>query len=96
MTSIDKQTLISRIAQRSGSTEQAASDNLHALVEVITEALQAGEKVNIDTLGSFAKIVKPERVGRVPGTDEPLVFPASYDPRFDAAKELKTLLNRAL
>lgn len=94
MTSIDKQTLISRIARQSDSNEQTVVDNLNALVEVITEALAAGEKVNIGMLGTFTKIVKPERVGRVPGTDKPLVFPASYQPHFDAAPALTARLNK--
>ena len=76
------------------SSEKLALDNLNAFVEVISEALQAGEKVTVDALGSFGKIVKPERVGRMPGTDEPLVFPASYSPCFDAATELKKRLNK--
>ena len=96
MTSIDQHTLISRIAQRSDSNEQTVLDNLNALVEVVTEALAAGEKVNIGTLGTFTKIVQPERVGRIPGTDQPLVFPASYLVNFDAAKALKASLNKTV
>lgn len=96
MTAIDKQILIKRMAQSSGSNEQEALVHLNAFIEVIAAALQAGEKVNIEAFGSFAKIVKPQRVGKVPGSQEPLVFPASYVTQFDADKLLKTKLNRTV
>ena len=62
---------------------------LNAVVEVITESLSKGDKVQIVGFGSFEVKVRAERLGRNPKTKEEIHIPASKTPVFKAGKALK-------
>ena len=60
-----------------------------ALTGTITEALKAGEKVAIPSLGTFEVKDRAARQGRNPATGETLTFATKKVPAFKAAKALK-------
>jgi DNA-binding protein HU-beta len=62
---------------------------LTALTGTITEALKAGEKVAIPSLGTFEVKDRAARQGRNPATGETMTFAAKKVPAFKAAKALK-------
>ncbi len=64
-----------------------------AVVKVITEALVAGEKVNIAGFGSFEITERAERIGRNPKDGSQIVIPASKAIKFKASKNLKEAVN---
>ena len=61
----------------------------HGALDAITEALAAGEKVQLVGFGAFEVKERAARVGRNPQTKQEIEIPASRDPKFKAGKALK-------
>lgn len=88
-----KKELIAKIAEKMDGTKKAADENLTAIVEVVTEALEAGEDVKIPGLGTFTVVERAAREGRNPATGEALHIEASKAPKFKASSALKEAVN---
>lgn len=86
---MNKMELITAIAEKSGLSRKDAEKALAAVVESISEALQAGDKVQLIGFGSFEVKSREARVGRNPKTREEIQIPASKTPVFKAGKALK-------
>ncbi len=86
---MNKMELITAIAEKSGLSRKDAEKALSAVVESISEALQAGDKVQLIGFGSFEVKSREARVGRNPKTREEIQIPASKTPVFKAGKALK-------
>ena len=91
---MNKSDLIAAIAAKTGSTKKDAEANLNAFVEVVTEALGKGDKVQLVGFGSFEVRKRAARKGRNPQTKEEIKIPASKAPVFRAGKALKDLVNK--
>ena len=90
---MNKAELIAAIAAKTGETKKAAEDTVNAFVDVVTEALKGGEKVQLVGFGSFEVRKRAARKGRNPQTKEEIKIPASKAPVFKAGKALKDLVN---
>lgn len=90
---MNKAELIAAVAAKTGDTKKVAEASVNALVEVITEALAEGEKVQLVGFGSFEVRKRAARKGRNPQTKEEIKIPASKAPVFKAGKALKDLVN---
>lgn len=86
---MNKMELITAIAEKSGLSRKDAEKALSAVVESISEALRAGDKVQLIGFGSFEVKSREARVGRNPKTREEIQIPASKTPVFKAGKALK-------
>ena len=84
-----KPELVNKIAEKSNITQKQAAAALTALTGTITEALKAGEKVAIPSMGTFEVKDRAARQGRNPATGETMTFAAKKVPAFKAAKALK-------
>ena len=91
---MNKAELIAAVAAKTGDTKKVAEASVNALVEVITEALAEGEKVQLVGFGSFEVRNRAARKGRNPQTKEEIKIPASKAPVFKAGKALKDLVNK--
>ena len=91
---MNKAELIAAIAAKTGATKKNAEEAVNAFVDVITETLQKGEKVQLVGFGSFEVIKRAARKGRNPQTKEEIKIPASKAPKFKAGKALKDLVNK--
>ena len=92
---MNKTVLIAAITENSGFTKKDAEKALNAVVDVITDALTKGEKVQIVGFGSFEVKARPERVARNPqAPDQEITIPASKAPVFKAGKSLKEAVNK--
>ena len=92
---MNKTELIAAITENSGFTKKDAEKALNAVVDVITEALTKGDKVQIVGFGSFEVKDRPERVARNPqAPDQEITIPASKAPVFKAGKSLKEAVNK--
>ena len=91
---MNKAELVAAVAAKTGATKKAAEESVNALVEVITEALAEGEKVQLVGFGSFEVRKRAARKGRNPQTKEEIKIPASKAPVFKAGKALKDLVNK--
>ncbi len=91
---MNKAELVAAIAAKTGDTKKAAETSLNAFVDVVTEELRKGEKVQLVGFGSFEVRKRAARKGRNPQTKEEIKIPASKAPVFKAGKALKDLVNK--
>ncbi|MFR3920384.1 MAG: HU family DNA-binding protein [Clostridia bacterium] len=91
---MNKSDLIAAVAAKTGSTKKDAEATINSFVEVVTEALEKGDKVQLVGFGSFEVRKRAARKGRNPQTKEEIKIPASKAPVFKAGKALKDLVNK--
>ena len=91
---MNKTELIAAVAEKTGLSKKDSDAAVAAMVDVITESLVQGEKVQLVGFGSFEVKSRAERMGRNPQTKEPIPIPASKAPVFKAGKALKDAVAR--
>lgn len=86
---MNKTELIAAVAEKTGLSKKDSDAAVAAMVDVITESLVQGEKVQLVGFGSFKVKSRSARMGRNPHTKEQIEIPASKVPVFEAGKALK-------
>ena len=86
---MNKTELTAALAAKTGFAKKDAEKALNAFVDVVTEALTAGEKVQVVGFGSFEVKTRPARTARNPRTGESMTYPACKVPVFKPGKALK-------
>ena len=86
---MNKTELIAEIAAKAGLAKKDAEKAVNAMMDVVSDAMAAGEKVQLVGFGSFETKEREARVGRNPKTKEAIEIPASCVPVFKAGKALK-------
>ena len=66
---------------------------LKAFIDVVSEEMQKGEKIQLVGFGTFEVSERAAREGRNPQTGETMTIAASKSPKFKAGKALKDLVN---
>ena len=74
---MNKAELIAAMAAKTGETKKAAEASVNAFVEVVTDSLKKGDKVQLVGFGSFEVRKRAARKGRNPQTKEEIKIPAS-------------------
>ena len=90
---MNKSELTAAVAAKTGFAKKDAEKALNAVVDVITETLAAGDKVQVVGFGSFEVKERPARTARNPRTVEEIKIEASKAPVFMAGKALKSTVN---
>ena len=90
---MNKSELITAMAERAELSKKDTEKALQAFVDVISDELVKGEKIQIVGFGTFEVVERKEREGKKPGTDEIITIPASKSPKFKAGKALKDKVN---
>ena len=86
---MNKNELIAAVAERANLTKKDSEAAVSAMLEVITDALCDGDKVQLVGFGSFEVKKREARVGRNPKTKEEIQIPASRVACFKVGKALK-------
>lgn len=86
---MNKTELIAEVAKKAGLSKKDAEKALNATLDVVTEALGAGDKVQLVGFGGFEVRHREARVARNPKTKEPIEVPATKVPVFKAGKALR-------
>ncbi len=86
---MNKTELVKAVAEKAGVQMNVAGEVVSAVVDVVADALKAGEEVVLVGFGTFKVAERAERVARNPRTGEALTIPASRVPVFKAGKGLK-------
>ena len=82
--------LVSAMAERLGASKKHSEEALTVALDLITEALAEGEKVQLVGFGSFeVRERAPRSIGRNPRTKEEVTIPASKAVQFKSGKVLK-------
>jgi nucleoid DNA-binding protein len=84
-----KKELIERMAEEAGAPKSEAQQHFEAFEQVVTEALKAGEEVQITGFGKFSVKERKAREGRNPQTGQKMKIAASRVPSFSAGNALK-------
>ncbi len=90
---MNKNDLISAVAESSGLSKNDASNAVEGVFEAITTALSKGDEVRLVGFGTFSVAKRKASTGRNPRTGEPMNIPASNQPKFKAGKGLKDAVN---
>ena len=91
---MNKTELIAALTEKTGLTKKDAEKALNGLVDVITDALVKGDKVQIVGFLSAEVKARPAREARNPQTKETITIPASKAPVFKAGKSLRDAVNK--
>ena len=90
----NKAELIERVAEKTNLTKKEVTATVDALCELIQEALQNGEKVQVIGFGNFEVRDRAARKGRNPQTGEEIEIAASKVPAFKPGKALKDAVKK--
>lgn len=86
---MNKNELVAKVADQSGLSKKDAEKALAAVLDTITAALVAGDKVQLVGFGTFETKQREARTGRNPRSGETIEIPAASLPAFKAGKALK-------
>ena len=90
---MNKTELVAAIANNAEISKKDAEKALKAVVDVITDELKKGEKVQLVGFGTFEVSERAARTGRNPQTGKEMTIAASKAPKFKAGKALKDSVN---
>ena len=90
---MNKQDLISQIAEEADISKQKAGVALDATLAAIRNSLKKGDDVRLIGFGTFSVANRAATEGRNPRTGEKIKIPASKQPKFKPGKELKEAVN---
>ena len=85
----NKADFVAEVAKKSGLTKTDSDKAVTAFVEVVSEFLAKGEKVQLIGFGTFETRERASREGRNPQTGKSITIPATTVPAFKAGKALK-------
>ena len=86
---MNKKQLIERMVEHTDSPKSEAEKHLGAFTATISDALKAGEEVQLPGFGKFYVREQKARDGRNPQTGEKMRIPAQKVPSFSAGNSLK-------
>lgn len=90
---MNKQELISKIANDTGMTKTGAGAAVDAFLDGIVKTLKKGHSITFVGFGTFKTSIRKARTGRNPQTGAAVKIPKRRVARFSAGKGLKQALN---
>ena len=90
---MNKTDLVNAIAEQAELSKKDSEEALKAFINVVTEELQKGGKIQLVGFGTFEVSERAAREGRNPRTGETMKIAACKAPRFKAGKALKDAVN---
>lgn len=90
---MNKTELVAAMAEQTNLSKKDAEAALKAFIDVVSEELKKGEKVQLVGFGTFEVSERAAREGRNPQTGETMEIKVSKTPKFKAGKALKDMMN---
>jgi len=91
---MNKAELVAAIAAQAELSKKDSEKALKAFIDIVTDELVKGEKVQLVGFGTFEVSTRPARTGRNPQTKQSITIAASKAPKFKAGKALKDVVNK--
>ena len=91
---MNKSALVAALAEKTQLSKKDAEKALAGFIDVVTESMAKGDKVQLIGFGTFDVKERPARTARNPRTGEELKIKASKAPAFKAGKALKDKVNK--
>ena len=86
---MNKTELIAAVAEQAEISKKDSEKALKAFIDVVTEQLKKGDKVQLVGFGTFEVSERAAREGRNPQTGKTMKIAACKAPKFKAGKALK-------
>jgi DNA-binding protein HU-beta len=90
---MNKTELVAAIANETGLTKKDSEAAVKAFIDVVSEELKKGNKVQLVGFGTLDISQRAACEGRNPQTGDAMGIQASRTPKFKAGKALKDLVN---
>lgn len=90
---MNKQELVSKIADGAKCSKSDASNMLDTLLDTITKQLKKGQEVRLTGFGTFKTSKRKATTGRNPRTGASIKIAAKTQPKFTAGKSLRDSVN---
>ena len=90
---MNKTELIAAVAEKAEISKKDAEKALKAFIDVVTDELKAGGKIQLVGFGTFEVSERAAREGRNPQTGKTMKIEACKAPKFKAGKALKDAIN---
>ena len=90
---MNKTELVAAVAEKAEISKKDSEKALKAFVDVVTEQMKAGDKVQLVGFGTFEVSERAAREGRNPQTGKTMKIAACKAPKFKAGKALKDAIN---
>lgn len=91
---MNKTELVSKMAEQAGITQKDADAALKAFIDVVSDTLKKGDKIQLIGFGTFETTQRAAREGINPLTKEKITIKASKQPRVKFGKSFKDMLNK--
>ena len=91
---MNKGELVAALAAKTDLSKKDSEAALNGLIEVISDTIAKGEKVQLIGFGTFEAKNRPARTARNPRTGAEVKIAASQAPAFKAGKALKDKVNK--
>lgn len=86
---MQKVDLVRNVAEKSEVTIKEANQVINVLFAELTECMAKGDAILIPGFGTFTSIIRAEREGRNPQTQEMMTIQRQRSPKFKASLKLK-------
>ena len=90
---MNKTELVAAMAEKAELSKKDSEKALKAFIDVVSEELKNGGKIQLVGFGTFEVAERAAREGRNPQTGETMTIAASKNPKFKAGKALKDAVN---
>ena len=90
---MNKTELIAAVAEKAEISKKDSEKALKAFIDVVTDELKAGGKIQLVGFGTFEVSERAAREGRNPQTGKTMKIAACKAPKFKAGKALKDAIN---
>ncbi len=91
---MNKKDLVDAVAKKTGAKKKDVKKTIDATIDVITDALVKGEKVQLVGFGTFEVRKTAARRGVNPQTRQPMTIPAGKVPKFRPGGKLKEMVKK--
>lgn len=91
---MNKTQLIEAMSAKTGDSKKATTEVLNAFIDVVSEAMKNGDKVQLVGFGTFEVRNRAARKGKNPQTGAEIKIAACKAPAFKAGKALKDIVNK--
>ena len=90
---MNKTELVAAIAEKAEISKKDSEKALKAFIDVVSDQLKKGDKVQLVGFGTFEVAERAAREGRNPQTGKTMKIAACKAPKFKAGKALKDEVN---
>ena len=90
---MNKQELVSAMAEKTGLTKADADKAVSAFVDTVKDAMAKGESIQLIGFGTFSVSERSARTGRNPQTGKEIQIAAKKVAKFKAGKALDEVVN---